>query len=68
MREKAMKDNRRGESGNVPNRHERFKVMSNGWYFAVREGKFEGPYTNILEAKKALNLYLRRMGIIRKAS
>lgn len=64
-----MNDNRRGESKDIPNRHERFKVMSNGWYFAVREGKFEGPYENILEAKKALNLYLRRMGIVtRKAS
>ena len=64
-----MKDHRRGESSAIPTRHERFKVMSNGWYFAIREGKFEGPFENILEAKKALNLYLRRMGVVvRKAS
>lgn len=63
-----MSNNRRGESGAVPIRHERFKVMSNGWYFAVRDGKFEGPFDNILEAKKALNVYLRRMGVIRQAS
>jgi hypothetical protein len=63
-----MSNNRRGESGTVPNRHERFKVMSNGWYFAVRDGKFEGPYDNVLEAKKALTIYLRRMGIVRQAS
>ena len=63
-----MTEHRRGENGNIPSRHERFKVMSNGWYFAVREGKFEGPFDNILEARKALNLYLRRMGIVRKAS
>ncbi|MFO7604564.1 MAG: DUF6316 family protein [Gammaproteobacteria bacterium] len=63
-----MHQHRRGESGSLPDRHERFKVMSNGWYFAVREGKFEGPFENVLEAKKALNLYLRRMGIVRQAS
>lgn len=61
-----MKENRHGEAGGVvPNRRERFKVLSNGWYFAIRDGKFEGPFENIIEAKKALNLYLRRMGIVR---
>ena len=63
-----MKENRHGESGMVPKRQDRFKVMSDGWFFAIREGKFEGPYDNILEAKKALNLYLRRMGIVRRVS
>lgn len=56
--------NRQGETGSAPFRSKRFYTVNTGWFFHTREGITQGPYHNLLEAKSALKLYLRRCGIV----
>lgn len=40
-------------------RGERFRLVDNQWFFAVREGGQHGPFDNESEAKAALRRYIR---------
>ncbi|MFK5915379.1 MAG: DUF6316 family protein [Woeseiaceae bacterium] len=51
-------DRRTGEIGLLPFRTRRIFNVGPNWFFAVREGRDRGPYTNELEAKDHLNEYL----------
>lgn len=65
---KPLKLNRYGEQGDIPHRERRIYFLNNEWYFRTREYGVFGPYLNLLETKKALNIYLRRLGIVRAAA
>lgn len=57
--------NRVGESGDVPPRRTRFYMRDDQWFYQTRHGQEHGPYKTLIEAKRALSLYLRRSGIVR---
>lgn len=50
--------NRRGESGALPPRCDRFFRLANEWYFRTRENHIHGPFASKDEAEKALVNFL----------
>ena len=54
---------RKGESGSVPGRCERFYSMSSEWFFATREGASVGPFATLESANMGLNDYLDFMAL-----
>jgi len=59
--------NRHGEQGKIPPRKRRIYSLNNEWYFLTREYGVFGPYSNLAIARQELNLYMRRLGIVRAA-
>lgn len=55
---------RQGENAAVPVRSKRFYTLEAAWYFNTRNDQAQGPFKNLGSAKDALNLYLRRCGIV----
>ena len=53
--------NRKGESGNVPIRVDRFFAVNSSWYFSTREAHSIGPYESKLEAIDGLRDYITFM-------
>ncbi|WP_166269683.1 DUF6316 family protein [Marinobacter caseinilyticus] len=51
---------RQGEEQKNWFRSNRFTVINGQLFFQTREGKFEGPFENDIEAELDLMLYLRR--------
>ncbi|MCH1488561.1 MAG: DUF6316 family protein [Pseudomonadales bacterium] len=54
---------RKGESGSVPGRCERFYSMSSEWFFATREGASVGPFATLESANMGLDDYLDFMAL-----
>jgi len=50
--------NRQGEQGWVQQRSERLFQDGDDWYFAIRHGVEQGPYTNEMEARLALREFI----------
>ncbi len=50
--------NRRGETGSVPLRSDRFFCIAGEWYFTTREGQTHGPFDSRDEANESLSLFL----------
>ncbi|NOZ37406.1 MAG: hypothetical protein GXP11_04920 [Gammaproteobacteria bacterium] len=63
-----LKQNRYGEQGDIPARKKRIYNLNNEWYFLTREYGVFGPYNSLLKARQELNLYMRRLGIVRAAN
>ncbi|MEQ5836600.1 hypothetical protein EB809_19905 [Marinobacter sp. R17] len=51
---------RQGETEKNWFRTERFSYVNGAWYFETREGTFQGPFENALEAELELNFYLQQ--------
>jgi hypothetical protein len=49
---------RHGEQGSVPFRSGRFYCVGNEWWFAIRRGPDQGPYSSKAAAKVSLIEYL----------
>ena len=49
---------RHGEEGFIPFRTGRYYTIDNQWWFAIRRGPDQGPYTSKPAAKQALIEYL----------
>lgn len=49
---------RHGEFSSIPFRTGRFYVVESEWWFAIRRGPDQGPYTSKSTAKQALIGYL----------
>jgi hypothetical protein len=49
---------RHGEQGTVQQRSERLFKESGDWFFAVRHGVDQGPYTSEMEARLALREFI----------
>ena len=47
-----------GENGLLPFRTSRVFNVGTEWFFAVRDGKDCGPFENMQDAEKELNLFL----------
>ena len=54
----TMEVNRHGEQGVVRLRNERLFQDGGGWYFAIRRGVDQGPYTSEMEARLALREFI----------
>ena len=50
--------NRHGENGAIPFRTGRFYCVDSEWWFAIRRGPDQGPYTTKTLAKQSLIEYL----------
>ena len=50
--------NRHNENGAIPFRTGRYYAIDNEWWFAIRRGSDQGPYTTKAAAKQALIEYL----------
>ena len=50
---------RAGETPSQWHREERFLVLEGSWFFATREGAFEGPFKSREAAREGLDDYLR---------
>ena len=53
-----MNVNRYGEQGRVQQRSERLYQDGGDWFFAIRRGVDQGPYTTELEARLALREFI----------
>lgn len=53
-----MDVNRYGEQGNVQLRSERLFQEGSDWFFAIRRGVDQGPYTSEMEARLALREFI----------
>lgn len=53
-----MSGNRAGETGNIPQREERFHFSNGDWFFATREGCLEGPFDDKAQASRGLREFL----------
>lgn len=53
-----MTDNRAGENGAVPTRHNRFFCHRQYWYFKTREGANFGPYESHRQAQRGLKDFI----------
>lgn len=53
-----MNVNRYGEQGRVQQRSERLYRDGGDWFFAIRRGVDQGPYTTELEARLALREFI----------
>ncbi len=49
---------RHGEQGTVQQRSERLFQDGGDWFFAIRRGVDQGPYTNEMEARLALREFI----------
>ncbi len=47
-----------GEQGLIPSRSERFYKNNNEWFFSVRSGFDQGPYSTFDAAREALTQYI----------
>jgi hypothetical protein len=50
--------NRKGESGIIPSRSDRFYSLESVWFFATREGAAIGPFATHEEALNGLTDFL----------
>lgn len=50
--------NRHGEQGAIPFRTGRFYCVDSEWWFAIRRGPDQGPYSTKTQAKQSLIEYL----------
>ena len=50
--------NRQGEQGYVQQRSERLFKDSDDWFFAIRRGVDQGPFTSEMEARLALREFI----------
>lgn len=53
-----MRVKRQGEQGPVRQRSERLYRDGGDWFFAIRRGVDQGPYTNEMEARLALRGFI----------
>lgn len=56
--EATMYVNRQGEQGFVQQRSERLFKDSDDWFFAIRRGVDQGPFTSEMEARLALREFI----------
>lgn len=54
----TTQSHRKGESGNIPFRSERFFCAGDRWYFSTREGFDSGPYASKERAEDSLARFL----------
>lgn len=55
---KAMKLNRSGEQGSVPERHDRFFQNDEYWYYTTREGVDIGPFDTLETASQGADEFI----------
>ena len=48
-------NNRNGENGRIPARHERFFQSDDYWYYTTREGVDIGPFDSLEDAAEGAN-------------
>ena len=54
----AYKPNRPNEENAAPNRSDRFYCVNDAWYFAIRRGPDQGPYSSKESAQDALKIFI----------
>ena len=53
-----MRNNRNGEKGKIPERHERFFQTEDYWYYTTREGVDIGPFDSLEDACHGANEFI----------
>lgn len=67
MSQAPQPQHRAGEVGHVPFRSDRLSFSGQAWYFLIRGGHPQGPYTNAEEARQALQRYMETLAHLHKA-